>query len=240
MPRKRGFPDGARWTPVPDLFLSRYLPDIEDPLAIKAFLHLLWRIHRRPRGTPAAWPLADLVVDPVLRRGARSLGVVEEQAVEALTTAVEQLVQLGLLLVAEVPAETGPERWLLVNCRQGRTLYNRWRDGGLVLPAVPGTAEGVDRRPNIFALYEDNIGLLTPMMADELRDAAATYPERWIERAIWLAVANNVRKWSYVRRVLERWAREGLEGDEVETDRRSGQKAGRGAQKEPYDRFVRR
>ncbi len=240
MPRRRGFPDGARWTPVPDLFFSRYLPELEDPLAIKAFLHLVWRLHRRPRGVPAALRLADLVLDPVLRRGARSLGVAEEQVAEAVTAAIDCLVDRGLCLTAEVASETGPQRWLFVNCRQGRALYQRWRDGGLTLPVWPSAGEGVDGRPNIFALYEDNIGLLTPMMADELRDAAATYPERWIEDAIQMAVVNNVRKWSYVRRVLERWGREGRGGNEDEADRRLGEATGRRTEEGPFGRYIRR
>ena len=54
-------------------------------------------------------------------------------------------------------------------------------------------------RPNIFVLYEQNIGALTPIIADELRDAEQTYPPQWIEEAIKIAVENNVRRWRYVR-----------------------------------------
>lgn len=240
MPRKRGIPDGARWTPVPDLFFSRFLPSLADPLAIKAFLHILWRIHRRPRGAPAAVRQSDLLADPVLRRSARSLGLADDDVQGALTRAIEELVDIGLLLAADVPAEEAWQRWLFVNCRQGRTQYDRWREGGLALPSATPAAEGVEGRPNIFALYEDNIGLLTPMMADELRDAVATYPETWIEDAIRLAVTNNARRWSYVRRVLERWGRDGRGGGEDETHRRSGQGSRRRSSEDPYSKYVRR
>jgi DNA replication protein len=47
------------------------------------------------------------------------------------------------------------------------------------------------------------------MIADELRDAEQTYPMRWIQEAIQLAVENNVRKWRYVLSILERWRQEG-------------------------------
>jgi DnaD/phage-associated family protein len=67
----------------------------------------------------------------------------------------------------------------------------------------------VEPRPNIFELYEDNIGLLSPLLADELRDAEATYPSDWIGDAFRIAVANNVRKWSYIQAILESWATEG-------------------------------
>jgi DnaD/phage-associated family protein len=64
-------------------------------------------------------------------------------------------------------------------------------------------------RPNIFVLYEQNIGLLQALVADELRQAEQDYPAEWIEEAFRLAAEANVRRWSYVRAILERWATEG-------------------------------
>ena len=64
-------------------------------------------------------------------------------------------------------------------------------------------------RPNIFVLYEQNIGLLSPMIADELKDAADQYPQDWIEAAFREAVEQNKRKWSYIRAILRRWETEG-------------------------------
>lgn len=64
-------------------------------------------------------------------------------------------------------------------------------------------------RPNIFVLYEQNIGLLSPMIADELKDAADHYPQDWIEAAFREAVQQNKRKWSYIRAILRRWETEG-------------------------------
>ena len=66
------------------------------------------------------------------------------------------------------------------------------------------------RRPNIYNLYEQNLGLIhSPLLAEELQDAEQTYPEEWIEEAFRIAVTNNVRRWVYVRRILERWAEKG-------------------------------
>jgi DnaD/phage-associated family protein len=64
-------------------------------------------------------------------------------------------------------------------------------------------------RPNIFKLYEQNIGLLTPLVADHLRDAADLYPEEWIEAAFREAVQHNIRKWSYISAILRNWETEG-------------------------------
>lgn len=66
-----------------------------------------------------------------------------------------------------------------------------------------------EQRPTIYALYEQNIGLLTPLIADSLKDAAATYPEVWIEDAIKEAVKYNARSWAYIDKILKRWERDG-------------------------------
>ena len=64
-------------------------------------------------------------------------------------------------------------------------------------------------RPNIFTLYEQNIGLLPPLVAEELREAGERYPQEWIEEAFRLAAQQNKRKWSYIRAILRRWETEG-------------------------------
>jgi DnaD/phage-associated family protein len=64
-------------------------------------------------------------------------------------------------------------------------------------------------RPNVFRLYEENIGPLTPLIADVLREAEATYPLEWIQEAVRIAVENNVRRWRYVEAILSSWKKEG-------------------------------
>jgi DnaD/phage-associated family protein len=72
--------------------------------------------------------------------------------------------------------------------------------------------------PNIFRIYEENIGAITPMIADTLRDAEETYPARWIEEAIQIAVENNVRSWKYVEAILERWQKGNRDGRQIQGD----------------------
>lgn len=72
---------------------------------------------------------------------------------------------------------------------------------------------------NIFTHYESNIGVLTPMIADCLKDAEKEYPAAWIIEAIALAVTNNKRNWRYCETILKRW-------------KESGKDAGKGKPKE--------
>ena len=39
-------------------------------------------------------------------------------------------------------------------------------------------------RPTLFAAYEENIGALTPMIADAIKEAMREYPRDWIEDAM--------------------------------------------------------
>ncbi len=64
-------------------------------------------------------------------------------------------------------------------------------------------------RPNIYKLYEENIGPLTPLIADALKDAEAEYPPEWIEEALGEAVKRNKRNWKYVEAILRGWKEEG-------------------------------
>ena len=71
---------------------------------------------------------------------------------------------------------------------------------------------------NIFALYEQNIGMITPMIAEELKEAEKFYPPQWIEEAFKEAVTLNKRSWKYIARILERWASEGKDSGEHRRD----------------------
>lgn len=58
---------------------------------------------------------------------------------------------------------------------------------------------------NIFSQYE-NLGLLiNPTIAEQLKEAEQEYPPDWIKEAFGRAAAANIRKWSYIRGILENW-----------------------------------
>ena len=63
---------------------------------------------------------------------------------------------------------------------------------------------------NIFSVYESNIGVLTPMIKDELIEIESEYPEEWFPAAVKIAVEANVRKLRYVHGILKRWSVDGF------------------------------
>jgi len=72
---------------------------------------------------------------------------------------------------------------------------------------------------DICKVYTDNIGMLTPMISDELKDIADTYPAGWFGDAVKEAVKNNVRKLNYVKKILESWKTNGR-GEKKEQPKR--------------------
>ena len=76
----------------------------------------------------------------------------------------------------------------------------------------PGTrllTQPAATRPNIFALYEDNVGTIGPMIAEELKAAEERYPWPWLNEAFGIAVNQNKLSWRYISAILRRWAAEG-------------------------------
>jgi DnaD/phage-associated family protein len=85
------------------------------------------------------------------------------------------------------------------------------------------TTTGSEVSSNIFTHYQNNIAMLTPVMADTLQDAEKTYSEAWIIEAISLAVVNNKRNWRYCEAILKRWKENGKDegkGKPKETNER--------------------
>jgi hypothetical protein len=75
--------------------------------------------------------------------------------------------------------------WFFLNTESGRALFERVRNGELDLGGapLPEAAAAAAGRPNIFSLYERNIGLLQPLLVEELEEAEKLYPMDWVEEA---------------------------------------------------------
>jgi DnaD/phage-associated family protein len=123
---------------------------------------------------------------------------------ETLHRVLEAAVGRGTFLHL-ISDEDGKQRELyFLNTEAGREAMDRMCRGEL----SPGETE-TEEKPNIFAMYEQNIGMLTPMIVEELKEAEEVYPTSWIEDAFREAVSLNKRSWRYIVRILERWSSEG-------------------------------
>jgi DnaD/phage-associated family protein len=62
----------------------------------------------------------------------------------------------------------------------------------------------------VCTLYEQNIGIISPMMRDRLLDVIKEYPAGWFELAVKEAVNYNKRNMAYIERILQNWSTSGV------------------------------
>jgi DnaD/phage-associated family protein len=206
-----GFRAGKQpYTPVPNLFFSELLPEVDHLGELKVTLHIFWLLTRK-KGERRYVSDRELAADQRLLSGLASPGMSPE---DALRDALERAVARRILLKVKV----GEQDWYFVNSEKGRQAVDDLMAGRWT-PEEPEEPVRLQfHRPNIFVLYEQNVGPLTPLLAEELMEAEDTYPANWIEDAFREAVELNKRSWRYIQRILERWA---AEGKTDETSRRS-------------------
>src|SRR5450631_28936 len=193
-----GFPTGkSPYVPIPEVFFTQVLPEIEDQAELKVTLHLFWLLARK-RDTPRCANERELYTDRILLRSlnfqddARSL---EERLSQGLDKALARgtLLSADLTVVNTERAEAEVITWYFFNTARNHKIVAELQ-GGSVLPAhvltltgkrgeqehesttvagntpartytrrvgSPSPAAPVEvQRPNIFTLFEQNIGFL--------------------------------------------------------------------------------
>ena len=216
MAKFKGFTDSETFTQLPDGFFHHLLKEIKDADELKVTAYFLWRIEHMD-GPFRVLSKMDFDVKEL------GLGAAE------IKSGLEKAVKRGSLLTVKNDADV----YFLLNSPRGRAAVkaienDRWN------PKTSGSATPVER-PNVFKLYEENIGALTPLIADALKDAEETYQPEWIADAIELAVKNNKRNWKYCEAILKRWKEEGR-GEKQ--DRRNTEKDRRKYVEGKYSDFI--
>lgn len=194
---------------VPEDFFTRLLPKINDLVQIKVLLYLIWHAEQQESNV-VFFKMEELQLDPVL--------LDMTGGIEKLESSINDLIKLGAVLKAD--QNLLDETYFFINEPQGRAAIDaikagRWQDPGHSQHPIHLSGN----RPNIFKLYEENIGPITPMMADILKMDEATYPQAWIEEAVQIAVKRNARNWKFIQAILERWQNEGRGNEEDQRNR---------------------
>lgn len=199
-----GFINGSNQTVnLPEQFFTELLPLIDDALELKVTLACL-RWFDQKSGL-ARWTTPDeLAHDPSL-----------DDIKAGLADGVARAIARGSIVGA---VDQSGKQWLFLSDELGRAAAASIAHGESI-EQLPG----VQLRPNIFTLYEQTIGALSPLIADQLRDAEKEFAPKWIEEAFTEAARQNVRSWAYVRKILDKRARRGKQdetrGRDVAADR---------------------
>ncbi len=203
-----GFPRKVRSIPVPSPLFGPLLEEIDDFAELKCTLRVIWLLNQK-KGYPRYVSLGELLADRTLARSLSAVnGGVDHEQVQR---SVERAVERGTLIACTAERHGEQLRLYMLNTESDRNALARLGGKPELAESTPGPEpwDGAAEHPNIFALYEDNVGTLTPMIAEELREAEQIYPGAWIEDGIREAVRQNKRSWRYIARILERWEQEG-------------------------------
>ena len=204
-----GFTSSETFTQIPDSFI-RMMNEIADAAELKVTLYAIWRIEHT-EGNFRAMSEADFEEE--------ALGLKVDEIRRGLGKAVER----QTLLRAENEADV----FYFLNSPRGRLSAEsfskgQWRD------AMRAYAPN---KSNVFKLYEENVGALTPLLADMLKEAEKNYPGVWFEEAFEIAVSRNVRNWKYIEAILRRWKENGKD------ERRDSQDSVKDAKRYTDDEF---
>jgi DnaD/phage-associated family protein len=215
MKKFTGFTDKETFTQIPDSFFRKMLNEIADADELKVTLYALWRFeHMEGRlRFLRVEDFTEVAPDP--------------------GPALEKAAQRGSLLQVEKNATA----LYFLNSPRGRAAAEAFGKGQRDVPKGAAQSNPPPERPNIFKLYEENIGPLTPLLADALKDAEQTYPRVWIEEAITIAVTRNKRNWRYVEAILKRWKDE---GKDERKDRQGTDTSSDRHQKSEFEEYLKR
>ena len=217
--RFSGFPSNVNAIAVPEPVLGELLERIQDLAELKVTLRAFWLCHRRP-GRPPAVSLDEFLNDKVLVDGLAHLeGTPRQNIQRGLDLAVQRRTLLAFDSDGPPP---GGKNYAVNTAANRRALAAR---PAAAQPSVEEPAyEPAGQKPNIFTLYENNIGTIGPFMSEQLRDAEGQYPWPWIDEAFRIAVTRNARSWAYISAILKRWEEEGKDdgkpGGHSQTDNR--------------------
>ncbi len=232
-----GFPAKMQFTPLPNPFFSVLLPQINDIAELKTTLYILGALYQK-RGYPRFIAFGELVSNRSLMS---TLGEGAKPPDEVLRQALGMATKRGTILHMALDRDGISEDIYFINSDQDRQIITKIQNGELSLAGLKvgrHTCIETGEQPDIFTLYEQNIGMLTPMIADELREAEKLYPASWIQDAIKEAVNQSIHKWSYISAMLERWSSEGKRSGAY---RRDSKKTGPDKYiKQKYGHMVRR
>lgn len=181
-----GFTSSETFTQIPDSLL-RLLNEIDDIAELKVTLFAIHRIEHI-EGNFRGLSEADFESE--------SLGLGVDEIRRGLGKAIERQTMLK--------AENEAQIFYFLNSPRGRLSAEAFANS-----QIKPSQGYVPNRSNVFKLYEENIGPLTPLLSDMLKEAERNYPGAWFEEAFEIAVSRNVRNWKYIEAILSRWKENG-------------------------------
>ncbi len=220
-----GKKDGV--TPISSTFFTELMPSIDHLGELKVTLFAIWFLAQQ-EGNLLGIRFNHFLSDPTLMNGLN-------QSKEFLVESLDKACQRSSILRYQQENAPIEEAVFFLNTPKGRAAIKALHKGAWSTADQDQSVLTTPvQRPNIYKLYEDNIGPLTPLIAETLQETEQTYPQDWIVEAIQIAVENNVRRWRYVDAILKSWKERGRD----EKNRRDAQKDPRRFIDDEFGQFI--
>ena len=228
------FKTGQKMIPFPVQLFTEILPRLHNESQLRATLYTWYAIASKGSGQRYVY-LSQLLTDPVLLSWFTHLG-----GKNGIQRGLDQSCREGIFLQLQIGED---DKILAPNDESGARLitdmksesvahHNQSRDSS------PETNYETTVVSNVVEKYENEIGMLTPVIADMIAIAEQMYPTTWILAALDIAAQSNARSWKYVTAILARWKNEGKNNDNEKTSRFSSRKSGR--EQNRYDSVIRK
>ncbi|ADJ25942.1 primosome, DnaD subunit [Dehalogenimonas lykanthroporepellens BL-DC-9] len=222
------YPDRLEFFGIPKYFLSVVMPEIDDINELKATI-LFFQLYYSKK-------TARRYVTDYELTSFKELGLTLEQVrtVMGRSSTSKHIIKIHRPNNAEI---------YILNDKEGQTTAQYILQHKILIPNVE-ESQALGGSPieddfeiaSVFHLYEENIGLLTPIIADEIKTALTLYPVSWIKEAISESAKMNKRNWRYISKILDNWLSQGKNDGTYREDNKEQSKYLKGA----YGKHVQR
>ncbi len=195
-------------TCLPATFFNHLMPAISNLTELKLVLYIIYLIQKKGESFSGI-TAEELSANPTIQH---ILSADMRPAEEVIQTTLGRAISQGILIHLSLNVAGKQEDVYVINNTASKEgLAGTQSVTKSPVEILPGNAPGVINKEeyNIFTLYEENIGMLTPMIAEQLKEAQQIYPSSWVKDAFREAASLNKRNWRYIEKILQRW---GLEG----------------------------
>ncbi|MCD4752756.1 MAG: DnaD domain protein [Anaerolineaceae bacterium] len=228
----QGFPPGKLESiKIPELLFTDGLRLLNNTDEIKLILFFFWAINIQESSIRYLQE-EEIVESEILKTG---LGT--EDFAKRVKNSLSQSVHNGFLLRGH-PKHNKKITLYFLNTARSRAALEALINGGWQPSETDHLPpeNAYTSKKTIYEIYEENIGPLTPLLAEDMKEAEEEYSTQWVKEAIHLAVQGNIRKWRYIEGILRSWKKEGKNAN----TRRSNSENGRIHTKGEFDDFIQR
>jgi|TARA_B110000263_G_scaffold114749_1_gene99987 DnaD/phage-associated family protein len=192
----KGFEKNVRAIPVPSPVFNIILESITDMSELKLMLRIIWLLqayNRKPQFITESEMISDKLISKITGESNKPKEMLKNlESYKIISTSI---------------TKNENHRIIFLN---SETIKERIRNSNIISEDIhldPWEANA--DIPNIYSIYEQNIGMITPHIAELIKESENLYPMKWIEDAIKQASIQNKRNWAYVSSILNRWKTEG-------------------------------